>query len=61
MASQNVTQWVIARLRHGSAMGALNRWREYAVERCNLRAKARDVLKHMLLRRLYAGFRCGHS
>lgn len=50
------TQWVAARLAHRSALAALNRWRDYACERQALRSKAQGVLKHMLLRRLYAGF-----
>lgn len=49
-------QHVAARLHHRYAMRALNRWREYAAERVELRAKAQAVLKHLLLRRLYAGF-----
>lgn len=49
------TQRVAARLAHRSALRALNRWREYAGERAELRAKAQAVVKHMLLRRLYAG------
>jgi hypothetical protein len=46
-----------ARLRKGVALRALNRWREFAAERAELRERAREVLKHMLLRRLYAALR----
>jgi hypothetical protein len=49
-------QVALARLRHRAALLALNRWREFASERLALRAKAQAVVKHMLLRRLYAGF-----
>jgi hypothetical protein len=56
-AKRETLRWVAARLRHRGALCALNRWRDYAGERAQLRGRAREVVKHMLLRRLYAGFR----
>lgn len=44
-------------LRNRHALRALNSWRDYAAERVVLRGNAQEVVKRMLLRRLYAGFR----